>query len=733
MTTQPSQPQVQPADAADRTGETAGIVDPHSALKCLVLVARHRGIEMSVPRLLHDYAIGNTTPNDTLLLRIARSMGLRARYGRIGWKNLKDMGEALPLIARLKNGNWVVLAGFRAEDSKVAVWDPLADVPEMMFLDEATFGPAWAGEVMYLKVRRNLDDPSRKFDIAWFIPEILRQKRLFIDIAIIVLVTHFLGLLSPVFFQLIIDKVLPHESYSTLYVLVLGILGAVLFETGFGVLRQYLTLFATNKIDIRVNDRIFSKLVSLPVHFFENSSTGVLIKHMQQAQSIRGFLTGSLFQTLLDCTMLLVALPMLILYSAKLTLIVIVFSALIAGVIASVLKPFRRRLEELYNADGRRQALLVETISGMRTVKSLALEPLQRRTWNDRSAETVAQTFRVGKLALGSMGVVELLSKAMPIAVIAVGTQSVFDGTLTVGALVAFNMLSGRVVGPLVQIVGLIQAYQQVSLSVRMLGSIMNTPSERGGVGLRPQIKGGLQFDEVTFRYSPDTAPALNEVSFDVRPGSIFGLVGRSGSGKTTITRMMQGLYTPQSGIIRLDGTDIREIDLVHMRSHIGVVLQDNFLFRGTVRENIAAARPDATLADVMEAARLAGADEFIERLPKGFETALEENASNLSGGQKQRLAIARALVTEPRILILDEATSALDPESEAIIQANLKKIALGRTLIIVSHRLSTLVEADAILVMDRGRIDCVARHHELLARSEIYRTLWTQQTKHMA
>ncbi|MCF8506944.1 MAG: peptidase domain-containing ABC transporter [Caulobacter sp.] len=705
----------------------------HTSLRCLVLVARHRGIEMSVQRILHDYGIGKREPSTAQLQRIAKDLGLRARYGQLGWGDIAALGEAFPLIAELKNGNWVVLSGWRAEDHKVAVFDPLADTPEMMFLSEAQFTAAWSGKVMFLKRGRTADDPNRKFDIFWFIPEIMRQKRLFIDIGIVVLVMHFLGLLMPVFFQLIIDKVLHHQSYSTLYVLVGGISGVVLFEALFGALRGYLTLYATNKIDIRINDRIFGKMLNLPIDFFERSSTGLLVKHMQQAGSIRQFLTGSLFTTLLDTTMLCVALPMLALYSWKLTVVVVVFAFLIAGVIFSILKPFRRRLEELYAADGSRQALLVETIQGMRTVKSLALEPHHRREWNDRSALTVAQTFRVGKMSLAAMTVVEVLSKGMPVAVIALGTQSVFDGTMTVGALIAFNMLSGRVVQPLVAIVGLVHAYQQVSISVQMLGNIMNQKPERGGVGMRPRIKGRVDFDGVTFRYAADGAPALDDVSFTIGEGSIFGLVGRSGSGKTTVTRMIQGLYSAQGGVIRVDGYDIREIDLVHLRSHIGVVLQDNFLFRGTVRENIASARPDCSIAEVVEAAKMAGADEFIERLPRGFDTMLDENAANLSGGQKQRLAIARALVTQPRILILDEATSALDPESEAIVQQNLKRIAQGRTLIVVSHRLSTLVESDAIMVMERGRIEALGRHHELLARSSIYRGLWNQQTRHMA
>ncbi|WP_207477544.1 peptidase domain-containing ABC transporter [Arenibaculum pallidiluteum] len=705
----------------------------HTSLHCLMLVARHRGVELSVQRMLHDYAIGDEAPSRPMLLRIARDAKLRAKLGRLRWSDLRKVGEAYPLLVPLKNGNWVVLAGYREADDHVAVFDPLADVPEMMFLSEDAFCSAWTGDVLFVKRAQTADDPNRRFGIGWFVPEIMRQWKLFRDIGIVALVMHFLALLSPIFMQLVLDKVLTHEGYSTLYVLTIGISCAMLFEACFGALRQYLALYATNKIDVRVNDRIFTRLLSLPIHFFERASTGMLVKHMQQAASIRQFLTGSLFMTMLDATVLLVAVPMLLMYSVKLTVLVVLFALLIASVIAIVMKPFQRRLKELYEAEGERQALLVETIQGMRTVKSLALEPHQRRHWNDSSARSVAMQFRVGKISLSAMAVVQFLSTFMTVAVLFVGTHSVFDGTLTIGALVAFNMLSGRVTGPLVQMVGLVHSYQQVSLSVKMLGSIMNETPERGNAGLRPPLRGRIEFDNVSFRYSPDSAPVLNEASFTIAEGMIFGLVGRSGSGKTTVTRMIQGLYPPHGGVIRIDGYDMREIDLVHLRTHTGVVLQDNFLFRGSVRENIAAARPDCTLLEVMEAARLAGADEFIERLPRGFDTQLEENAANLSGGQKQRLAIARALVTNPRILILDEATSALDPESEAIVQRNLKQIAKGRTLVIVSHRLSSLVEADAIMVMDRGRIESIGRHHELLARSLVYRGLWNQQTKHIA
>lgn len=311
----------------------------------------------------------------------------------------------------------------------------------------------------------------------------------------------------------------------------------------------------------------------------------------------------------------------------------------------------------------------------------------------------------------------------------------VFGGEMTVGALVAFNMLSGRISGPLIQMVTMVHEYQEVALSVRMLGEIMNQKLEveGKGEGLRADLKGKIEFENVSFRYGAEGAPALDDVSFTIRAGSVFGVVGRSGSGKTTLTRLISGLYPIQAGLIRIDGIDAREIDLAHLRKSIGVVLQENFLFRGTVRENIACVKPDASFSQIAQAAQLAGADEFIERLPRGFDTMLEEDAHNLSGGQKQRLAIARALVTDPRLLILDEATSALDSESEAIVRRNLRHIADGRTVIIVSHRLSMLADADAILIVDRGRIADLGAHDQLLARCATYRQLWNQQVRHVA
>jgi len=436
------------------------------------------------------------------------------------------------------------------------------------------------------------------------------------------------------------------------------------FDATFGFLRQTLTLAASNKIDMRLTRRTFSHLLSLPIDFFETTSAGVVTRHMQQLEKIRSFLTGRLFFTALDLISLLVFIPILFTYSFQLTLIVLLFTALIATVVVSMIPTFQRRLNALYAAEGQRQAMLVEAIHGMRTVKALAIEPSQRRIWDQRSAEAITMHFRVGQISIAGNAITDFLGKLMPVTLIVIGAQGVFDNTLSVGALIAFQMLAGRVTGPLISIVGLVNEYQETALSVKMLGEVMNrAPEGRAGAnGLRPVLQGDIRFDEVTFRYPGAQAMALNKASFTIEQGTVVGIVGRSGSGKTTLTKLIQGLYPVEEGIVRFDGIDAREIELSHLRRQIGVVLQENFLFRGTVRENLSITKPDATFEELVEAAAAAGADEFIERLPLGYDTVLEENASNLSGGQKQRLSIALALIGRPRIAVLDELTTGLDP-----------------------------------------------------------------------
>lgn len=711
---------------------------PRSAVSCLTAIAQHHGLQVNPGRLVDEFALGAEEPSALLVVRMADSIGFKARVGQLKWKGLFAQEGVFPFMGLLRDGSWVIIVGVRPSgdgpDGEVAVLNPLLPKAGVHYLDQATFGEAWSGKVIFLKRSNAVSDPDQPFSLRWFIPEILKHKAAFRDIALAAVAMTLLSLATPIFFQLVIDKVLSHQSAATLTVLSVGVIAALLFEAAFGYIRQILMLSATNKIDMQVTRRAFTHLLSLPINYFDTTSAGVVARAMQQLESIRNFLTGRLFFTALDSVALLIFVPLLFSYSAQLASIVVVFALLIACIIGVMMPIFRRQLDKLNSAEGARQALLVETIHGMRTVKALAIEPAQRKMWDQLSAQAIMAHFRVGRTAMTGNTATELLGKLLPVVIIIVGAQGVFDQTMSVGVLIAFQMLAGRVVGPLIQIVGLVNDYQQASVAVRVLGDVMNRPSEGRGasIGLRPSLQGEISFDDVGFRYPGSSVPALNKVSFNLKAGSVVGLVGRSGSGKTTVTKLLQGLYPAQEGIVRFDGVDVREIELPHLRRQVGIVMQENFLFRGSVRDNIGIAKPGAPFEEIVAAAQMAGADEFIERMPQGYDTLLEEGATNLSGGQKQRLSIARSLLLKPKVLILDEAASALDPESEAIFIRNLAKMAVGRTVIMVSHRLSTLVNSDVILVMQQGVLADAGTHAELLSRCETYQQLWHQQTSHL-
>lgn len=681
-------------------------------------------------RLVHDYAL-NAEPDDNQLARIAQDIGLKSRIKTLSWDDLYKVGEAFPVLCKLENGNWVTLVGIKEEDGEeqVLIIDPLASEAEIMTVSREKFEAAWAGTILLLKKNRKLMDEDQPFGFKWFIPEAMRHKLLFGEVAIAALLMHVLALATPVFFQVTLDKVVGSQVMDTLYVLTAGVLVALTFNAIIEYLRGLLLLYATSKMDVRIGAKTFDKLLKLPIDYFRATSAGVVTKHMGQTSTVREFLTGRVFLTFLDASAVLIYLPVLFFYSSELSFIVLGFTLVISAVTLVVMGPYKKRLSALYKAEGERQSMLVECISGMETVKALALEPIKARQWSDRLAEAVTMNLGVGKISHLVRGVTKYFGQLMGIAIIFVGVQLVFSGDVSIGALIAFNMLSARVSGPLIALVGLLNEFQQTAISVKMLGQVMNQKPEQAAVGgLTPEFDGEIEFDDVSFQYGKDAPPALDHISFKIKANTKVGIVGRSGSGKSSVLRLLQGFYRPNSGLIRLDGTDMREIDLAHIRINTGVILQESFLFKGTVRENIAATRPDASFSEIVEAAKLAGADEFIQKLAQGYDSMLEEGAANLSGGQKQRLAIARALLRQPKFLIMDEATSALDPESEAIIQANLREISAGRTVVMVSHRLSMLVDCDQILVVDQGGVIAEGRHEELLSSCELYYHLWTTQ-----
>lgn len=734
-----------------------------TGLKALVALAALREVRASVEGLIRDHLLSDGELSDGQLIELAGHMGLEARLMRPGGKSawsdrlerfwprrktgaaakappdrlaLADYAAVFPALARLNDGTMVVVAGLRqqAEGPFVGVLDPRAEDRGVLLVPQAAFEAAWTGRLILVRKRHGWTDETQPFSLRWFVPEIMRQKQVLRDVVLGALAMQVVGLAAPIYLRVVLDRVLVHKSEATLMVLSLGVVLALTFEGLFSYLRSFLLLQASNKIDIRLATRVFAHLMALPISYFEAVPGGVTVRHLQQAEKIRSFLTGRLLAVILEGATLLVYLPLLAYFSARLTLLVLGFGVVVAGVVLALVGPFRLRLRALYNAEADRQAMLVETVSGMRSVKSLTLEPAQRRAWEDRSARAVDLHNRVGMIGAAASAVTGYLEKLMSVAVIGVGAVQVFSGDLSVGALIAFQMLAGRVISPLVQAASLVQDYQDTALSVRMLGEVMNHPAEPRSAagGVRPAVQGQIELDRVTFRYAPGGAPALEQVGLRIAPGKVVAVVGRSGSGKSTIAKLLQGLYPLQEGVIRVDGIDIREFDLGHLRRNVCVVPQDSFIFRGTVRANIALTDRSASLEDIVAAARLAGADEFIERLPKGYDTELEEGGQNLSGGQKQRLAISRALLLKPPVLILDEATSALDPDSEAIFLDNLAGIARGRTILIISHRLNTLVASDAIIVLDQGRIVDAGQHAELLERCDIYRHLWQRQNRHL-
>ncbi|MCF8034710.1 MAG: peptidase domain-containing ABC transporter [Desulfarculaceae bacterium] len=701
-------------------------------LQCLVFCARLKGADLSVDRLVHENSIEQDEVGIDDLALIARRYGFKARVVSPSWKTLVDLGPVYPVVLLLKNGRGVVLTGVgQGDGQRVAqLVDPLADRPGVLELPFERLEAQWSGRALLLKMRVKPAGERGDFGFSWFVTELIKEKKLLSQVLLASLILPIIGLAVPFFFQIVIDRVLVHQSLTTLGILCVGVVTALLFEAAFGLLRQYFLLFSSRRLDIRLAQSTFAHLLSLPLDFFERRYAGVLTKHMQQTEKIRRFFTGRLLLVFLDIFFLFVFLPVLYLYSPKLTLLVLVFTGIIALVVGLLIRPFRKRLRELYAAEGDRQALLVEDIHGIATVKALALEPRFRQKWDNKAALAVGKHYKVGMISNFAQNATKLLQSLMTVAVIAVGAQDVITGALSVGALVAFQMLAGRVSGPLVSVVSLVHEYQETALSIRMLGEIMNAKPERPALkaGLRLDLRGDVTFERVSFTYRGSSLPALSDISFNAGPGSVLGLVGRSGSGKSTLAKLIQGLYTSQEGIIRLDKVDIREIDTAHLRRSIGVVPQESFLFRGTIRENISITKVHASFDEIDRAARMAGADEFIERLPQGFDTFLEEGGVNLSGGQKQRLAIARALITNPRILILDEATSSLDPESEAIIKTNLGRIASDRTVILISHRLTNMVDADSILVLKEGALVCQGTHRELLESCEAYMKMWGQQ-----
>ena len=713
--------------------------DKLSALACLAYIAHHKGIEAPVETLSRKYGHLEGDFNSSLLLSIAIDMGLSAKRLNVTWRDLPKFGRLLPAILRLTDGTSVILDDFA--EIPGAGWAATLSSPNdggetKVLVDEHRLTTLWAGEIVILKRRYRLDDEARPFSLGWLASQVMRERNLLRDIGIASLFSTAFAIAPAFMAMIVIDRVIVNHSVSTLWVIVGALALLILFEMALTFIRRLLMQVTATRIDGRLNIYIMDRLLRLPMDYFEKTPTGFTLGRLHQIYTIRSFLTGQLFGTFLDLITLVGLIPACLLLSWKLSIFVFICAGIIFGIIFAYLKPLARKHSLVVRAEREKNAFLTETVYGMRAIKSLALEDQRRGDWDIRVAAGVLARYNSGILANYPQTLVIPFERMMYSGSIVIGAALYLTnpGSFYPGAIIAFSMLAGRTASPLVQLARLLSDLGEIRSAVNEVAAVMNQQPEelRAGSGLRLPVRGNISFSNVDFRYTPSAPPALSDVSFAIEPGAIFGIMGRSGSGKTTITRLLQGLNANYEGLIKVDGMDLREMDIQHLRMNVGVVPQENFLFSGTVRDNISIACPGAKLSEVVRSAQLAGAEEFIERMPRGYDTMLEEGATNLSGGQRQRLALARALILEPPVLILDEATSALDAESEAIINANLARIAKERTIICVSHRLSMLVPASAILVMERGKVYDIGKHEDLLHRCDIYKHMWYQQNRHM-
>jgi ATP-binding cassette, subfamily B, bacterial HlyB/CyaB len=710
-------------------GSAAFQVSTDTALQCLFRlgIQRSRYVELDAFKRQHGLA---ERVDLARLPSFAPNFGVELERRQLDWPALLTGGFGEPVMLALDNASVVLVMGVqRGEADRLAVVDPLTGRDDVVLVDRAQLEGKWSGTALVAKALPVAGD-QRMVGFGWFFAKIFAERRALTDILIAAVAIHVLALAVPIYFQILIDKVVPNYAIATLYVLVVGMVIVIAFDAVFVIARNYLLAHIQRKVDFVISCDTVQHLLSLPISYFNETPAGVVAHTVQEATNVREFLTGRLANSFLDLLGIFLFLPLLAIYSWQLTLLVMMFSAVSFVILGILSRSYRRQVQALTLVEGERKALLVEITHGISTIKTLAVEPACAEKWRRYSQASGRCLLALGRTSANARAILGGLERTLIVAVGGFGVLLVLNDYITVGALVAFNMIGLRVSTPLIQAGSLLQDLQKATTSLNILRQLMERAPEPQTGQLTPTLKGSVEFENVTFYYPGTDRPALRNLSFRIEPGQTIGIVGRSGSGKTTVTRLIQGLYMPQSGLVTLDGNDVKEINLAHLRSQIGVVLQDNFLFRGSVRENIAIKKPHAALEEIVHVAHLAGAHEFIQRLRHGYSTELEEGAVNLSGGQQQRLAIARALLSDPRILVFDEATSALDPESEAIIQSNLQAISRGRTIILVTHRLSFVRNANQILVLDNGVLTSAGPHETVVEKDPVYYTLWRQQAR---
>jgi subfamily B ATP-binding cassette protein HlyB/CyaB len=698
-------------------------VQKDAGLQCLALLLRFHQVSVDPAQIAHQFS--GAPIGVTEMLRCAKTLKLKAKVVTATWDGLAKL--PLPAIVELKDKTFVIAGKVTADDVLVQI--PSENRPRVVKRGE--FDYDWTGRVVLMARRASLTDVIGRFNISWFLQAMHKYRRLLGEVLFASFFLQLFALVTPLFFQVVTDKVLTHRGFTTLDVLVVGLITVTIFETVLGALRTYVFAHTTNRIDVELGARLFKHLIALPIAYFEARRAGDSVARVRELENIRNFLTSSALTLVIDLGFTFVFLAVMFYYSPLLSWIVVGSFPFYIALSAGVTPVFRRRLEKKFDRGAENQSFLVESVSAIQTLKAMAIEPQMQQRWEEQLAGYVGSSFDVLSLGNWTSQAVQFISKIVTALTLYFGAQLVIAGQLTVGELIAFNMLASRVAQPVLRLAQLWQDFHQARVSVARLGDILNTtpePAFNPSRAALPPIKGDITFDHITFRYRIDGPTALHDISLKISAGQVIGIVGPSGSGKSTLTKLVQRLYVPESGRILIDGVDLTVADVAWLRRQTGSVLQENVLFNRSIRDNIALADPGMDMERVIAAAELAGAHDFILELPDGYNTMVGERGASLSGGQRQRIAIARALVSNPRILIFDEATSALDYESENIIQRNMQRIATGRTVLIIAHRLSAVRHADRILTIEAGRLVEDGSHDELIKHAGRYAALHQMQ-----
>ena len=689
------------------------------------------GTHADVARLARHHAWPIEGPDSVALVQALQSLGLRVEHRRTRLNKLAQ--GPWPALARGPNGNWILI-GHGSKDGVVIQADPAAQA-QPLFWSQFAEQMSPLDELEWITARHQpgadkdaADASSPAFGVSWFWKSVSQYKQMLGEVLVASFFVQIFALLTPLIFQVVIDKVLTHRSMSTLDVMVLALLGVGLFEVVLSAMRHYLLSHTTSRVDVELGAKLFRHLLHLPLPYFESRRSGETVARVRELENARNFMTGAALTSWLDLLFAVVFLGVMFYYSVTLTLIVIAALPLLFAASWLITPLMRKKLEDKFALGAGNQTFLVETVTSMETIKSHAVEGAWQRDWERRLCDYVTASFESGHLGNATNQLIGLASKLLTVLLLYFGARLVIDGDLTVGGLIAFNMLAGRVNAPILKLASLWQEFTQMKVSVKRLADIMNAtpePAFRPGRSTPPALEGRVTFERVAFQYAPNAPEVLSGLNLDILPGEVIGITGISGAGKTTLMRLMQRLYLPVKGRILVDGMDLSMVDTSWLRRQIGVVGQDTALFNRSVRDNIALGDPAMNIDAVMDSARLAGAHDFILRLPDGYDTVIGERGSKLSGGQRARIAIARALATNPQILLLDEATASLDYESERVIHDNMAHICEGRTVFIVAHRLSTWRMADRILVLDHGRLIETGNHRDLINEKGLYASLY--------